>query len=94
MHHLHREIILRTLGRVADPTAFGNLVIATLNGTPNRVRDIGWAGDWTKEQRSVARPRSQPYGDAPVTMSIIRTSMTFVWVGPVRSRSPRRAKNG
>src|SRR5215471_10088891 len=28
------------------------------------------------------------------TMSMIRTSMTLVCVGPVRSRSPRRSKNG
>lgn len=28
------------------------------------------------------------------TASMMRTSMTFVWVGPVISKSPRRSKNG
>src|SRR4029434_8187211 len=50
-----RESSLRTLGRLTDPTAFGELVLATRSGTPIRVRDVGWAEDGTKEQRSVAR---------------------------------------
>jgi hydrophobic/amphiphilic exporter-1 (mainly G- bacteria), HAE1 family len=54
------EQTLRTLGRVADPKAFNDLVIATLNGTPIRVRDIGWAEDGTKEQRSVSRLNGVP----------------------------------
>jgi HAE1 family hydrophobic/amphiphilic exporter-1 len=41
------EQMLRTLGRVADPRAFNDLVIAKVNGTPIRVRDIGWAEDGT-----------------------------------------------
>jgi hydrophobic/amphiphilic exporter-1 (mainly G- bacteria), HAE1 family len=55
-----QEQMLRTLGRVADPKAFADMVIATLNGTPIRVRDIGWAEDGTKEQRSVARLNGVP----------------------------------
>jgi HAE1 family hydrophobic/amphiphilic exporter-1 len=50
-----RESSLRTLGRLTDPSAFGDLVLATRNGTPIRVRDVGWAEDGTKEQRSIAR---------------------------------------
>ena len=49
------EKSLRTLGRLSDPAAFADLVIATRDGTPIRVRDVGWAEDGTKEQRSVAR---------------------------------------
>ena len=49
------ESSLRTLGRVSDPAAFADLVLATRNGTPIRVRDVGRAEDGTKEQRSVAR---------------------------------------
>jgi HAE1 family hydrophobic/amphiphilic exporter-1 len=50
-----RESSLRTLGRLTDPAAFDELVLATRNGTPIRVRDVGWSEDGTKEQRSVAR---------------------------------------
>ena len=48
---------LRTLGRVADPRAFDDLVVATVNGAPVRVRDIGYAEDGTKEQRSAGAPQ-------------------------------------
>ncbi len=50
-----REASLRTRGRIADPRAFDDLVVATVNGAPIRVRDIGRAEDGTAEQRSVAR---------------------------------------
>jgi HAE1 family hydrophobic/amphiphilic exporter-1 len=50
-----REETLRTMGRITDPKEFNDLVIATTNGAPVRVRDVGWAEDGTKEQRSVAR---------------------------------------
>ncbi len=50
-----REETLRTMGRLADPRAFDELVVASVNGVPIRVRDIGRAEDGTKEQRSVAR---------------------------------------
>ena len=43
-----------------DPRAFNDLVIATVNGAPIRVRDIGRAEDGTKEQRSVARLNGVP----------------------------------
>jgi len=51
---------LRTLGRVQNPEDFGNLVIATVNGSPIRIRDIGRAEDGTKEQRSIARLNGVP----------------------------------
>ncbi len=50
-----REIALRTLGRFDDARAFQNRVVATVNGSPVRLRDIGTVEDGTKEQRSVAR---------------------------------------
>jgi HAE1 family hydrophobic/amphiphilic exporter-1 len=49
------EKSLRTMGRVADPKSFNDLVVATINGAPVRIRDIGRAEDGTKEQRSAAR---------------------------------------
>ena len=36
-----REQTLRTMGRLTDPRAFNELVVATVNGAPIRVRDIG-----------------------------------------------------
>src|SRR6266571_1813794 len=54
------EASLRTMGRIAEPRAFNDLVVATLNGVPVRVRDIGFAEDGTKEQRSAARLNGVP----------------------------------
>src|SRR5690606_34290122 len=39
---------------------FNDLVIATRGGTPIRLRDIGWAEDGTKEQRSITRLNGEP----------------------------------
>jgi HAE1 family hydrophobic/amphiphilic exporter-1 len=54
------EQTLRTLGRVTDPRDFNDLVIKTVNGAPIRVRDIGWAEDGTKEQRTLSRLNGVP----------------------------------
>src|SRR5438034_3321860 len=51
---------LRTMGRFAEPRGFNDLVVATLAGTPVRVRDLGYAEDGTKEQRSAARLNGVP----------------------------------
>jgi HAE1 family hydrophobic/amphiphilic exporter-1 len=50
-----RELTLRTMGRVVDPGLFNDLVIKNIGGAPIRVRDIGYAEDGTKEQRSISR---------------------------------------
>ena len=55
-----REDMLRTIGKLSDAQAFDNLVIATINGAPVRIRDIGRAEDGTKEQRSAARLNGVP----------------------------------
>jgi hydrophobic/amphiphilic exporter-1 (mainly G- bacteria), HAE1 family len=54
------ESSLRTMGRIAEPRSFNDLVVATLSGVPIRVRDIGYAEDGTKEQRSAARLNGVP----------------------------------
>ncbi|MEW5974591.1 MAG: efflux RND transporter permease subunit [Acidobacteriota bacterium] len=66
----NREETLRTMGRIVDPKDFSELVVATINGGPVRVRDIGWAEDGTKEQRSLARLNGLP----TVTLEIRRQS--------------------
>ncbi len=55
-----RELNLRTLGRFTDPRSFADLVVATVGGTPVRLRDLGQTLDSTKEVRSLARFNGQP----------------------------------
>ncbi len=55
-----REETLRTIGRLADPRAFNDLVVATIGGAPVRLRDLGRAEDGTMEQRSTARVNGVP----------------------------------
>ncbi|MCC7124981.1 MAG: efflux RND transporter permease subunit, partial [Acidobacteria bacterium] len=55
-----QEQTLRTMGRFTEPSQFGDLVVATRNAQPIRVRDIGYAEDGTKEQRSIARLNGVP----------------------------------
>src|SRR5262250_2317925 len=64
------EASLRTMGRIVEPRSFNDLVVATLSGVPVRVRDIGYAEDGTKEQRSAARLDGVP----TVIMEIRRQS--------------------
>ncbi|MGI8785987.1 MAG: efflux RND transporter permease subunit [Acidobacteriota bacterium] len=64
------EQTLRTMGRIADPRAFNDLVVANVDGASIRVRDIGWAEDGTKEQRTLARLN----GVATVTLEVRRQS--------------------
>lgn len=57
---VHEET-LRTAGRLTDPKAFNDLVIATTaNHAVVRVSDIGYAEDGTKEQRTLARLDNKP----------------------------------
>lgn len=65
-----REASLRTMGRLADPDEFNDLVVATRGGAPIRVRDVGRAEDGTLEQRSISRLDGQPN----VTLEVLRQS--------------------
>jgi len=65
-----REQTLRTMGRLDSAKAFNDLVIATRNGSPIRVRDIGLAEDGTKEERSISRLD----GQLNVTLDVVRQS--------------------
>ena len=64
------EEVLRTMGRIVDPRAFNDLTVATVNGAPIRIRDIGSAEDGTKEQRSLSRLNGVP----TVQLQILRQS--------------------
>jgi HAE1 family hydrophobic/amphiphilic exporter-1 len=65
-----RELVLRTLGRFKDPREMEDLVVANINGSPIKIRDIGRVEDGTKEQRSVAHLNGVP----TVTLEIRRQS--------------------
>ena len=47
-----QELGLRTLGRVASPEQFGEIVIGTRGGTPVRVRDVAQVEDGARELRT------------------------------------------
>jgi HAE1 family hydrophobic/amphiphilic exporter-1 len=64
------ERTLRTMGRFENPEELNDLVVATLNGQPVRVRDLGSAEDGTKEQRSIARLDGVP----TVSLDVLRQS--------------------
>src|ERR671927_34584 len=66
----NEELTLRTMGRVTDPRAFNDLVIANLGGSAVRLRDVGRVEDSTKEQRSLARLNGVP----TVTLQVQRQS--------------------
>jgi HAE1 family hydrophobic/amphiphilic exporter-1 len=65
-----KESTLRTMGRIADPRDFDDLVVAVIDGRPVRVRDIGRAEDGTKEPRSSALLNGVP----TVTLEVRRQS--------------------
>jgi HAE1 family hydrophobic/amphiphilic exporter-1 len=65
-----REMTLRTMGRMAEARDFNDLVVRTVNGQAIRIRDLGYAEDGTKEQRSLARLNGVP----TVTLEILRQS--------------------
>ena len=65
-----REQTLRTMGKVTEAKDFNDLVVATINGQPVRIRDVGEAEDGTKEQRSAARLNGVP----TVTLEVLRQS--------------------
>jgi HAE1 family hydrophobic/amphiphilic exporter-1 len=65
-----REQSLRTLGRLIDEEGFDQLVVATIDGVPVRIRDLGDAEDGTAERRTIARLDGVP----TVSVEIVRQS--------------------
>jgi hydrophobic/amphiphilic exporter-1 (mainly G- bacteria), HAE1 family len=64
------EQVVRTLGRIAEPAGFGEIVVALVDGAPIRIRDVGRVEDGGREQRSSARLD----GEAAVAIEIRRQS--------------------
>ncbi|MCE9637087.1 MAG: efflux RND transporter permease subunit [Planctomycetes bacterium] len=65
-----REQTLRTMGRLSDANSFEQIVVATVNGVPVRVADVGRAEDGNAERRSLARLDGRP----TVVLEIVRQS--------------------
>ncbi|HYF00227.1 MAG TPA: efflux RND transporter permease subunit, partial [Planctomycetota bacterium] len=65
-----RELSLRTAGRYLDEKGFNDLVVATVDGVPVRIRDIGRAEDGAAEARTIARLNGEP----TVVLEVIRQS--------------------
>lgn len=82
-----RELVLRTMGRFADPRLFNDLVVATIGNTPIRIRDIGYAEDGHKEQRTAARYDGKP----GVALQIRRQSgsNTLEVINNIKAKLPR-----
>ncbi len=65
-----KEQTLRTMGRLKDAAAFGEIVIATKDGVPVRLRDVATVEDGSAERRSIARLN----GQASVSLNVRRQS--------------------
>ena len=79
-----QERLLRTMGRLADAAAFGDLVVAHSEDSPVRIRDIGRVEDGTKEVRSLSRLDGVPC----VSLEVRRQSgsNTIEVIGGVQER--------
>ncbi len=55
-----RERSLRTIGRLPHARDFPDLVVATVNGSPVRLSDLGQVQDSTKDVRTLARLNGRP----------------------------------
>ena len=67
-----RDLTLRTYGRVSSPAEFGNIPVATVNGTPVRIRDVARIEDSMAEVESAATVG----GKAAVVVQIRKQSGT------------------
>jgi hydrophobe/amphiphile efflux-1 (HAE1) family protein len=78
------QLLLRTMGRIDTSEDFNYIVVATKNGTPIRLSDIGYAED------TFERPTSSVWqGDKPAVLLDIRRSMgenTVAVIEGIRSR--------
>jgi HAE1 family hydrophobic/amphiphilic exporter-1 len=78
------QLLLRTLGRVDAADDFNNIVVATKDGTPIRIADIGHAED------GFERPMSAAWlADTPAVMLDVRRAMdenTVAVIEAVRAR--------
>jgi len=65
-----RELTLRTMGKIREASEFNEIVIGVANGSPIKIKNIGYAEDGTREERSLARLN----GKSAVTLEVRRQS--------------------
>jgi HAE1 family hydrophobic/amphiphilic exporter-1 len=65
-----REEVLRTLGRVRTPAEFADVILASRNGYPVRIRDVGRVEDGVEEPRTMSRLD----GDTAVSLIVQKQS--------------------
>lgn len=82
-----RELNLRTIGRLHHARDFMDLVVATVDDTPIRLRDLGKVRNGQKERRSLARLD----GEAAVVLQVQRQSgsNTLEVINAVKDRLTR-----
>jgi hydrophobic/amphiphilic exporter-1 (mainly G- bacteria), HAE1 family len=82
-----RELTLRTLGRVEEARQFADLTIATRDGQPVRLRDLGEVTDGQKERRTLARLDGRP----AVVLQVQRQSgaNSIETINAVKARLPK-----
>jgi hydrophobic/amphiphilic exporter-1 (mainly G- bacteria), HAE1 family len=54
------ELEVRTMGRVELVPEFGNIILKNVNGSPIRIRDVGYAEDGMAERRTFAYYQGKP----------------------------------
>ncbi|HEV7904750.1 MAG TPA: efflux RND transporter permease subunit [Pyrinomonadaceae bacterium] len=67
-----RELTVRTLGRITNPSDFNNVAISTRGNYPVKLSDIGYAEDSSEELRTSARLNGEP----AVTLIVAKQSGT------------------
>ena len=55
-----RELTVRTMGRIIEPSEFNNLIVANRDNYSVKLSDIGYAEDGAEEPRTEARLNGQP----------------------------------
>jgi hydrophobe/amphiphile efflux-1 (HAE1) family protein len=55
-----RELTVRTMGRIVEPSDFNNLIVANRDNYSVKLSDVGYAGDGAEEPRTEAKLNGQP----------------------------------
>ena len=56
------ELSLRTLGRIDATDQFNNIIVTTVNRTPIRISDVGYAEDTAEKRKSFFEKRRPKFG--------------------------------
>jgi len=65
-----KEFLIRTMGEFATPSAFNDLIVATRDGTPIRLRMLGYAESGREESMAVARFTTKERAEKTVGLGV------------------------